>query len=115
MLHTELHGNIPEIPLRPYIRGPYSSDLADDCRELLKGKGVTYRSDAPPDKICELSEIMDRGTSFVEAYAALKFALLHNPGMDKDKVIKFVIGMEPHLEEKIREASAYRTGGLCAI
>ena len=101
-------GVSPKYRFNLYIRGPYSSELADDCRELLKGDGIAHGSDVPSDKIRELSDIMDKGTSFVEAYATLKLAFLINPGMNEDKVINFVIGMEPRLEKKIREASAYR-------
>ena len=98
-----------------YIRGPYSSDLADDYYRLLNGGTMTYESEVSPDIIHELSLLIGKGTPFLEAYATLKLALEYNPKMERDKVIGFVINMKPRLNEEIKEASEYLSRSLCAI
>jgi hypothetical protein len=107
-------GIAPKYKFDQYIRGPYSSELAADYCELLKGKRITYGTDVHPGCIRELSVLIGKGTPFLEAYAALGLATLYNPGMDRGKLIEFVIGMKPRLKESIIEASEYRFRDLSA-
>jgi len=108
-------GVYPKYRFDLYIRGPYSSDLARDYYDLLRGGRMTYETDVHPECIRELSVLIGKGTPFLEAYATLGLALSYNPKMDWDRLIEFVIDMKPHLEKEIREASKYRIKGQFVI
>jgi uncharacterized protein YwgA len=107
-------GALHKYNFRLYIRGPYSSDLAEDCYQLLKG-GISYETSVPSDCIEKLSSIMRKGARFVEAYATLELAAVHNPKMRKEELVEFVIKMAPPLKEKIEEASGYLNPAPSAI
>jgi len=98
-----------------YIRGPYSSELARDYYDLLKGREMTYETDVHPELIRELSVLIGKGTPFLEAYATLGLVLSYNPELDIDRLIEFVTDMKPHLKKEIKEASEYRIKGRFVI
>jgi len=90
-----------------YIRGPYSSDLADDYYELHIDSSTPCETDVPSEHIDSLTEIMIKGTPFVEAYATILLARKYNPNMKPGELVDFVVDMKPHLKKKIEEASEY--------
>jgi len=68
----------PKYKFSLYLRGPYSSDLADDYYEVMRSPGVKLETDVDANKISYLSTIMKRGIRFVEAYATLEMAMAIN-------------------------------------
>jgi uncharacterized protein YwgA len=100
-------GALPKYNFSQYIRGPYSRDLADDCYELLKNGHKVLSTDVPARYIEKLSDIISKGTSFMEAYTTLELARIYNPRMRMDELVSFVTTMEPRLKQKVEEASEY--------
>ena len=98
----------PKYRFEQYIRGPYSSDLARDCIDIMKEKKKTYETDVHPECIQEISVLIGKGTPFLEAFTTLELALSYNPGRERNMIIEFVMEMIPHLKEKITEASEYQ-------
>jgi uncharacterized protein YwgA len=100
-------GVLPKYDFGLYIRGPYSSELADDYYELMKSASHTTVMDVDGKHVDSLSEIMKKGVPYMEAYSTLILARKYNPRMSGDELEAFVINMKPTLKKEIKEASAY--------
>ena len=85
-----------------YIRGPFSSELADDYYEL---NSIGNETDVSEDAIDKLSEILERGVFYTEAYATVLLIKTNNPGKDMDEVVGKTLDIKPHLKRQIIEAS----------
>ena len=83
-----------------YIRGPYSSELADDYFEMTSPGKTT---DVPEKAIHDLSEIMTRGIEFTEAYATVLMIKNNNPGKSDIDIRNRALEIKPHLEKEIVE------------
>jgi Uncharacterized conserved protein len=88
-----------------YIRGPYSSDLADDYYEILGNKPISNDTSVDPKFIMNLSNIMSKGVNYLEAYSTLVLAHRYNPKLETDQLKHFVFTMKPALKKEIEEAS----------
>ena len=98
-------GVTPNYSFSLYIRGPYSSDLADDYYELLRENALSYKTNIDSDLIEKISEIMSKGVGYLEAYSTLILAHKYNPRMEMDSLKRFVFEMKPALRKEIEEAS----------
>lgn len=98
-------GASPSYSFNMYIRGPYSSELADDNFEINRNRIPLDGTDVDADMIGRLSAIFGKGIPYTEAYATLVLAKKYNPRIPAEKVKDMVIGMKPHLKEEIEEAS----------
>lgn len=85
-----------------FIRGPFSSELADDYYEL---DGIGNETDVSEDVIDRLSEILKRGVPYTEAYATVLMIKTNNPSKDMDEVVGKALDIKPHLKKQIIEAS----------
>ena len=94
---------------RMFVKGPYSSELADDCLEL--GADGSYPTDVPPDAIERLSEIFGKGDPYAEAYSVVMLIMANNPDLPAREVRQMAIDVKPHLEAEVREASACLLNG----
>ena len=83
-----------------YIRGPYSSELADDYFEMTSPGKVT---DVPEEAIHHLSEIMTKGIEFTEAYATVLLIKNNNPGKSNNDIFNRALEIKPHLKKEIVE------------
>ena len=83
-----------------YIRGPYSSELADDYFEMTNPGKTTY---VPEEVIRNLSKIMRRGIEFTEAYATVLMIKNNNPGKSYIDIRNRALGIKPHLKKEIAE------------
>ncbi|MCL2509637.1 MAG: hypothetical protein FWF07_00965 [Methanomassiliicoccaceae archaeon] len=92
-----------------YIRGPYSSELADDYYELMRNNTLSYHTDVNDSYISQLSEIAARGPKYLEAYSTLILAKRYNPKMEKDGLVNFVSEIKPTLKKEIVEAAGSLT------
>ncbi len=95
----------PEYRYSLYIRGPYSSELADDYYEI--GADESDSTDVPPAVIEHLSEIFEKGLPYVEAYATVMLIMVNNPGLPARDIRQMAIDVKPHLESEVVEASTY--------
>ncbi len=84
-----------------YIRGPYSSDLADDYYEL---NNLADTTSIPDEKIAELAEIMEKGIGYTEAYATVLLVKANNPGRPTEAIFNKAVDIKPHLREEVKEA-----------
>ena len=91
----------PEYKYSLYIRGPYSSELADDYYEL---RYIGDTTDVPEDKISELSAIMKKGVEYTEAYATVMLVKENNPGRSNEEILSKSLAIKPHLNKEVREA-----------
>lgn len=97
----------PRYKYRLYIRGPYSSELADDYYEMSKKNGnAPVSTTVSPDDIDKLSRIFDKGLKFVEAYATVMLVKTNNPGIPSDEVRDTALSIKPHLKAEVMEASS---------
>lgn len=97
----------PEYRYRLYIRGPYSSELADDYYELSKKSGsAPVSTTVPSNDIDKLSKIFDKGLKFVEAYATVMLVKTNNPDVSSDEVRDTALSIKPHLKAEVMEASS---------
>ena len=83
-----------------YIRGPYSSELADDYFEMTNPGKITY---VPEEAIHDLSEIMRKGIEFTEAYATVLMIKNNNPGKSDIDIRNRALEIKPHLSKEIAE------------
>jgi len=102
-------GVLPRYNFSIYIRGPYSSELADDYYTILGSGNFSYDTDVDESYISELSKIMAKGPSYLEAYSTLILASRYNPKMNEDELAAFVLEMKPKLKKEIAEAAEYLT------
>lgn len=87
-----------------YIRGPYSSELADDYYEMHgKVHGDTNVSESD---LSRLKELYSKGLSYVEAYATVLLLKNSNPNVVSNKILDRALELKPHLEKEVREAYA---------
>lgn len=91
----------PFYKYRLYIRGPYSSELADDYYEI---KRLNNSTDIPADAIDELSKIMSKGVDYTEAYATVLLVKRNNPDRSNADILKKSMEIKPHLKNEVREA-----------
>ncbi len=86
-----------------YIRGPYSSELADDYYEMGSLSGSTT---VPKDAITKLSAIMDKGVDYTEAYATVLLVKKNNPTRSNEDIFNKAVDIKPHLKKEVTEACA---------
>lgn len=86
-----------------YIRGPYSSELADDYYEIGR---LSNSTTIPSDAISKLSEIMNKGIEYTEAYATVLLVKRNNPGRTDKEIFDKSLNIKPHLEKEVTEACA---------
>ena len=87
-----------------YIRGPYSSELADDHRSL--GNEVGGTTDVPDEVVVRLSEIFAKGLSYAETYAVVLLVRNNSPGASYHSIHKRALELKPHLSNEVEEACA---------
>ncbi len=87
-----------------YIRGPYSSELADDYYEL--SADASAPTDVSPEDIAKLSELFAKGLPFIEAYATVMLVKVNNPESSSDDIRDTALSIKPHLRDEVMEASA---------
>ena len=78
-----------------YVRGPYSSELAEDCGELGSFNG--FDTDVPDGAVSKLSEIFDEGSGYVDAYATVLLVKNNNPGASSDRILMRCQELKPHM------------------
>ena len=86
------------------IRGPYSSELADDHRSL--GNEVGGTTDVPDEVVVRLSEIFAKGLSYAETYAVVLLVRNNSPGASYHSIHKRALELKPHLSNEVEEACA---------
>ena len=85
-----------------YIRGPYSSELAD---ELYEFKGpIGEMTDVPDEVVCSLRSIFDKGLGYAEAYATVLMVKNNSPGASYGSMHRRALELESHHESEIEEA-----------
>ena len=94
----------PEYRYSLYIRGPYSSDLADDYYEF--GSIDSDSTDVSSEDIRRLSEIFDKGLPYAEAYSTVMLVKKNNPGFSSEDIRNKALDIKPHLKTEVMEASA---------
>ena len=85
-----------------YIRGPYSSELADDYYSL--GNDVGEITDVPDEAVERLSEIFGKGLGYAEAYATVLLVKNNSPGASYGSIQKRALELKPHLSSEVEEA-----------
>lgn len=98
-------GYEPKYRFSMYIRGPYSSDLADDYYEM--GGNVEKSTRILDEDIDRLRSIFERGLDYVEAYATVLLIKESNSNASNGSIKDKAINLKPHLKNEIEEASAY--------
>ena len=91
----------PKYDYSLYIRGPYSSELADDYYELDGGYTST---DIPDNVVSKLSDILNRGVGYSEAYATVLLVKTNNPNKSYDEILAKAVEIKPRLEKEVTEA-----------
>ncbi len=86
-----------------YIRGPYSSELADDYYEI---SSLSNSTTIPSEAISKLSEIMSKGIGYTEAYATVLLVKRNNPDRTDKEIFDKSLNIKPHLEKEVTEACA---------
>ncbi len=94
------HG--PIYRYRLYIKGPYSSELAEDYDEL--GYFNDMDTDVPDSSILRLSEIIKRGKRYMESYTTILLVEENNHGISADYVLRKTLEIRPELKDEIEEA-----------
>ena len=87
-----------------YIRGPYSTELADDYSEM-HGE-VTGHTNVLDGDLSRLKELYSKGPSYVEAYATVLLLINNNPNVPSNKILDRALELKPHLEKEVTEAYA---------
>lgn len=85
-----------------YIRGPYSSELADDYYSI--GNNMGGVTDVPDEVVERLSGIFGKGLHYAEAYATVLLVRNNSPGASDDSIRKRALELKPHLEDEVEEA-----------
>ena len=86
-----------------YVRGPYSSELAEDCDELGSFNGLD--TDVPDCEVSKLSEIFYEGSGYVDAYATVLLVKNNNPGASSDRILMRCQELKPHLSLELGVAA----------
>ena len=84
-----------------YIRGPYSTELTDDCERMILSN---LRTDIPEEALTALSGIIKRGTDYLEAYTTVMLVKENNPSRNSIAVMKKALDIRPSLKDLIEEA-----------
>ena len=84
-----------------YIRGPYSSELADDYYAISNLGGVTT---VPDEAIYKLADVMKKGVEYTEAYATVLLVMNNNPNRTSAEIMSKALSIKPHLKEEVAEA-----------
>ncbi len=84
-----------------FVRGPYSSELADDYYEM---NGLEETTSIPEEKIAELAKILEKGDRYVEAYATVLLVKANNPGRTNEVIFNKAVDIEPKLISEVKEA-----------
>jgi uncharacterized protein YwgA len=93
----------PKFNFSMYVRGSYSSDLADVyC--AIKGN-VPKDTSVDTATVSRLSDIIGRGPKYSEAYATAMLARKHNPKKSREDVVRIVNTLKPKLMSETEEAS----------
>ena len=83
-----------------FIRGPYSSELADDYYEV---NDLGETTSIPEEKIAELAKILEKGDRYVEAYATVLLVKANNPGRTNEVIFNKAVDIEPKLISEVKE------------
>lgn len=87
-----------------YIRGPYSSELADDYYEMHDM--TSEETNVSESDLSRLKGLFEKGLPYVEAYATVLLLKNNNPNVASNKILDRALELKPHLEKEVREASA---------
>ena len=86
-----------------YVRGPYSTTLAD---EYYKIGDVTFRDTTVPDEAVDaLRSIFSKGLGYSEAYTMVLMLKNKNPNASYNRIKERALELKPHLSSEIEEAS----------
>ena len=84
-----------------YIRGPYSTELADDLFGIEGDIGDD--TDVPDEIVSRLSSIFDKGPGYVEAYATVLLIRNNSPGASHSSIHRRASEIMSHLKSEIEE------------
>ena len=87
-----------------YIRGPYSSELADDYYKL--DGDIGGGTDVPEEAVSRLRSIFDKGLGYAEAYATVLLIVNNSPGASHESIRRRALEIKPHLRAEVEEACA---------
>lgn len=85
-----------------YVRGPYSSKLADDFCTLVEPVGCD--TDVSEEDVSELRSIFDKGPGYTEAYATVLMIKNNSPRASFDSIHRRATEVKPRLTNEIEEA-----------
>ena len=86
-----------------YVRGPYSTTLAD---EYYRIGDVTFRDTTVPDEAVDnLRSIFSKGLRYAEAYTTVLMLKNKNPNAPYNRIKERALELKPHLSSEIEEAS----------
>lgn len=88
----------------PYIRGPYSKELAEDCFEIRDD--VSENTNVLERDFFRLKELYAKGLPYVEAYSTVLLLKNNNPNVASNKILDRALELKPHIEKEVREACA---------
>ena len=94
----------PEYEYTQFFRGPFSIDLDDDLKEVVAYGDTTDVSDSD---VSRLSEIVSKGSKYVEAYSTLLMIKVSNPDVTDDVIMRQTLSLKPELCKEIMEASSH--------
>ena len=96
-------GHGPVYDYRLYVKGPYSPELAEDLRLI---KAIPEETDIPPEAVNALRNILERGTTYTEAYATVLLIRNKNLGVSPERILNRALELKPNLDSEVREACA---------
>ena len=93
----------PKFRFNMYVRGPYSTTLADEYYSL--GDVTPGVTDIPDVYVNDLSEILGKGLRYAEAYATVLMIKNNSPGGSYEGIMRRALDLKPHLKKEVEEAS----------
>jgi len=97
-------GFVPKYNFNMYVRGPYSSGLADEYYKYDSIKADV--TDIPEDAIANLTEIYSKGIGYAEAYATVLMVKSNSKGSSNEDVLKRALELKPRLKTEVSEAAS---------
>jgi len=97
-------GFVPKYNFNMYVRGPYSSGLADEYYKYDSIKADV--TDIPEDAIADLAEIYSKGIGYAEAYATVLMVKSNSKGSSNEDILKRALELKPRLKAEVSEAAS---------
>lgn len=91
-------GICPRYQFRQYIRGPYSSELADTYYKISEKNIAPEMCEIPEDIKNTLADILSRGIDFTEALATMLVVADVNKDIKGHELVDATIYVKPHLK-----------------